>query len=86
VTTEQVNHPEHKIAGAPISWGVSEVPGWASNLVLIGCSERCVRLAYWRPRSDPRASCRASRLRWSSVGRILPSWHDKLQSGSHICT
>jgi hypothetical protein len=32
VTTEQVNHPEHKIAGAPISWGVSEVPGWGFQL------------------------------------------------------
>ena len=28
MTTEQPNHPAHKIAGAPISWGVCEVPGW----------------------------------------------------------
>ncbi len=32
MTTEQVNHPEHKIAGAPISWGVCEVPGWGFQL------------------------------------------------------
>jgi inosose dehydratase len=32
VTAEQANHPELKIAGAPISWGVSEVPGWGYQL------------------------------------------------------
>jgi len=32
VTTEQTNRPEHKIAGAPISWGVCEVPGWGYQL------------------------------------------------------
>ncbi len=30
--TEQANRPEHKIAGAPISWGVCEVPGWGYQL------------------------------------------------------
>ena len=28
MTTEQTTRLEHKIAGAPISWGVCEVPGW----------------------------------------------------------
>ena len=32
MTTEQTNRPEHKIAGAPISWGVCEVPGWGYQL------------------------------------------------------
>jgi inosose dehydratase len=32
VTTEQTNDPAHKIAGAPISWGVCEVPGWGYQL------------------------------------------------------
>jgi len=32
VTTEQTKPPEHKIAGAPISWGVCEVPGWGYQL------------------------------------------------------
>jgi inosose dehydratase len=32
VITEQANRPEHKIAGAPISWGVCEVPGWGYQL------------------------------------------------------
>jgi inosose dehydratase len=32
VTAEQANRPEHKIAGAPISWGVCEVPGWGYQL------------------------------------------------------
>jgi inosose dehydratase len=32
VITEQANPPEHKIAGAPISWGVCEVPGWGYQL------------------------------------------------------
>jgi inosose dehydratase len=32
VTTEQTNHQAHKIAGAPISWGVCEVPGWGYQL------------------------------------------------------
>ena len=32
MTTEQTNHPAHKIAGAPISWGVCEVPGWGYQL------------------------------------------------------
>jgi inosose dehydratase len=32
VTTEQTIRPEHKIAGAPISWGVCEVPGWGYQL------------------------------------------------------
>ena len=30
--TEQTVRPEHKIAGAPISWGVCEVPGWGFQL------------------------------------------------------
>jgi len=30
--TEQTARPEHKIAGAPISWGVCEVPGWGFQL------------------------------------------------------
>jgi inosose dehydratase len=32
VTAEQANHPELKIAGAPISWGVCEVSGWGYQL------------------------------------------------------
>jgi inosose dehydratase len=32
VTTEQQTRREHKIAGAPISWGVCEVPGWGYQL------------------------------------------------------
>ncbi|HEY6811937.1 MAG TPA: sugar phosphate isomerase/epimerase, partial [Propionibacteriaceae bacterium] len=32
VTAEQTIRPEHKIAGAPISWGVCEVPGWGYQL------------------------------------------------------
>ena len=30
--TEQTPRAEHKIAGAPISWGVCEVPGWGYQL------------------------------------------------------
>jgi inosose dehydratase len=29
---EPTTRPEHKIAGAPISWGVCEVPGWGYQL------------------------------------------------------
>ncbi len=29
---ESTTTPEHKIAGAPISWGVCEVPGWGYQL------------------------------------------------------
>ena len=32
MTAEQTDHPAHKIAGAPISWGVCEVPGWGYQL------------------------------------------------------
>ena len=32
MTAEQTTHPEHRIAGAPISWGVCEVPGWGYQL------------------------------------------------------
>ena len=32
MTAEQISRPEHKIAGAPISWGVCEVPGWGYQL------------------------------------------------------
>jgi inosose dehydratase len=32
VITEQTTRAEHKIAGAPISWGVCEVPGWGYQL------------------------------------------------------
>jgi inosose dehydratase len=32
MTTEQIARPEDKIAGAPISWGVCEVPGWGYQL------------------------------------------------------
>jgi inosose dehydratase len=32
VTAEQTTHPASKIAGAPISWGVCEVPGWGYQL------------------------------------------------------
>jgi inosose dehydratase len=32
MTAEQTTRPEHKIAGAPISWGVCEVPGWGYQL------------------------------------------------------
>ena len=37
--TEQANRPEHKIAGAPISWGVCEVPGWGYQL----CPDRVLK-------------------------------------------
>jgi inosose dehydratase len=32
MTAEQTTRPEHKIAGAPISWGVCEVPDWGYQL------------------------------------------------------
>jgi inosose dehydratase len=32
MTPEQTTHLEHKVAGAPISWGVCEVPGWGCQL------------------------------------------------------
>ena len=32
MTAEPTTRPEHKIAGAPISWGVCEVPGWGHQL------------------------------------------------------
>ena len=32
MTAEQATRPENKIAGAPISWGVCEVPGWGYQL------------------------------------------------------
>jgi inosose dehydratase len=32
MTTEQISRGEDKIAGAPISWGVCEVPGWGYQL------------------------------------------------------
>jgi inosose dehydratase len=32
VTADQTTRPENKIAGAPISWGVCEVPGWGYQL------------------------------------------------------
>jgi inosose dehydratase len=32
MTAEQASRPEDKIAGAPISWGVCEVPGWGFQL------------------------------------------------------
>lgn len=32
MTTQQTTHPASKIAGAPISWGVCEVPGWGYQL------------------------------------------------------
>jgi inosose dehydratase len=32
MTEEQMASPEQKIAGAPISWGVCEVPGWGYQL------------------------------------------------------
>jgi inosose dehydratase len=32
VTAEPITRPEQKIAGAPISWGVCEVPGWGYQL------------------------------------------------------
>jgi len=32
MTAEETTAPEHKIAGAPISWGVCEVPGWGYQL------------------------------------------------------
>jgi inosose dehydratase len=32
VTAEQTAHRQHRIAGAPISWGVCEVPGWGYQL------------------------------------------------------
>jgi inosose dehydratase len=32
MTAEQTTPPELKIAGAPISWGVCEVPGWGYQL------------------------------------------------------
>jgi inosose dehydratase len=32
VSAETTSLPEHRIAGAPISWGVCEVPGWGYQL------------------------------------------------------
>jgi inosose dehydratase len=32
MTAEPTTSPKHKIAGAPISWGVCEVPGWGYQL------------------------------------------------------
>jgi inosose dehydratase len=32
MTAKQMTRPEDKIAGAPISWGVCEVPGWGYQL------------------------------------------------------
>jgi inosose dehydratase len=32
MTSDQTSRGEHKIAGAPISWGVCEVPGWGYQL------------------------------------------------------
>jgi inosose dehydratase len=32
MTAEPTTRAEHKIAGAPISWGVCEVPGWGHQL------------------------------------------------------
>jgi inosose dehydratase len=32
MTADQIARPEDKIAGAPISWGVCEVPGWGYQL------------------------------------------------------
>ena len=32
MTAEDKTHLGHKIAGAPISWGVCEVPGWGYQL------------------------------------------------------
>jgi inosose dehydratase len=32
MTAEQTTHLEHKVAGAPISWGVCEVSGWGYQL------------------------------------------------------
>ena len=32
MTTEQISRGQDKIAGAPISWGVCEVPGWGYQL------------------------------------------------------
>ena len=32
MTAEQMTRPKQKIAGAPISWGVCEVPGWGYQL------------------------------------------------------
>ena len=32
MTAEQITRPEQKIAAAPISWGVCEVPGWGYQL------------------------------------------------------
>jgi inosose dehydratase len=32
MTADQTTRPENKIAGAPISWGVCEVPGWGYQL------------------------------------------------------
>jgi inosose dehydratase len=32
MTAETAAHPEQRIAGAPISWGVCEVPGWGYQL------------------------------------------------------
>ncbi len=39
MTAEQATRPENKIAGAPISWGVCEVPGWGYQL----CPDRVLK-------------------------------------------
>ena len=32
MSNDTTTHPEQRIAGAPISWGVCEVPGWGHQL------------------------------------------------------
>ena len=41
------------IAGAPISWGVCEVPGWGHQLTPTRCSRRCA-ISAWLPPSSGR--------------------------------
>jgi hypothetical protein len=44
MTAEPTTSPKHKIAGAPISWGVLRSAGMGlPALVLTACSRRCAR-------------------------------------------
>ena len=58
------NRPAQRIAGAPISWGVCEVPNWGYQLRPTGCSTRCRTSGSRPPNSGPTASSRRTRSRW----------------------
>ena len=60
MTVEQMNRAKQKIAGAPISWGVCEVPGWGYQL---GPDRVLKEMGEVGLLADPRASCQANRQR-----------------------